>query len=125
MVIAESTRKLLGNLFDFQDLGAQDLKGTPVRAWAALRPASPPCAGNPARTIQRHRLHGTAAMICAADGAMALSLRCSIRGVRDRAELKFVSQHLSYETVAEFACYATRKNATNHVVPRLQNPDEH
>ena len=42
MVIAESTRKLVGNLFELQDLGAQDLKGItgPVRAWAALRPAS-------------------------------------------------------------------------------------
>jgi class 3 adenylate cyclase len=42
VVIAESTRKLLGNLFDLQDLGAQDLKGlgAPVRAWAVLRPAS-------------------------------------------------------------------------------------
>ena len=41
-VIAESTRKLVGNLFELQDLGAQDLKGIvgPVRAWAALRPAS-------------------------------------------------------------------------------------
>jgi class 3 adenylate cyclase len=42
VVIAESTRKLLGNLFDLQDLGPQDLKGKggPVRAWAVLRPAS-------------------------------------------------------------------------------------
>ena len=42
MVIAESTRKLLGNLFDLQELGSQDLKGIagPVRAWAVLRPAS-------------------------------------------------------------------------------------
>ena len=42
VVIAESTRKLLGNLFDLQDLGTQDLKGmgNPVRAWAVLRPAS-------------------------------------------------------------------------------------
>jgi predicted ATPase len=41
-VIAESTRKLLGNLFDLEDLGAPDLKGIvgPVRAWAALRSAS-------------------------------------------------------------------------------------
>jgi class 3 adenylate cyclase/predicted ATPase len=39
VVIAESTRKLLGNLFDLQDLGAQELKGidVPVRAWAVLR----------------------------------------------------------------------------------------
>jgi class 3 adenylate cyclase len=42
VVIAESTRKLLGNLFELQDLGAQDLKGIggSARAWAALRPAS-------------------------------------------------------------------------------------
>ena len=42
VVIAENTRKLLGNLFDLQDLGAQDLKGIggPMRAWAVLRPAS-------------------------------------------------------------------------------------
>ena len=42
VVIAESTRKLLGNLFELEDLGAKDLKGIagPVRAWAALRPSS-------------------------------------------------------------------------------------
>jgi class 3 adenylate cyclase/predicted ATPase len=42
VVMAESTRKLLGNLFEFEDLGATDLKGITgsVRAWAALRPAS-------------------------------------------------------------------------------------
>ena len=42
VVIAESTRKLLGNLFELQDLGTQDLKGIagPARAWAALRQAS-------------------------------------------------------------------------------------
>jgi len=42
VVIAESTRKLVGNLFELEDLGAQDLKGIsgPVRAWAALRPTS-------------------------------------------------------------------------------------
>jgi class 3 adenylate cyclase/tRNA A37 threonylcarbamoyladenosine biosynthesis protein TsaE len=42
VVIAESTRKLLGNLFDLQDLGGRDLKGigTLVRAWAVLGAAS-------------------------------------------------------------------------------------
>ena len=42
VVIAESTRKLVGNLFELQDVGAQELKGIagPVRAWAALRPTS-------------------------------------------------------------------------------------
>ena len=42
VVIAKSTRKLLGNLFELEDLGAKDLKGISgvVRAWTALRPAS-------------------------------------------------------------------------------------
>ena len=41
VVIAEGTRRLLGNLFELEDLGARDLKGVagPVRAWAALRPS--------------------------------------------------------------------------------------
>ena len=42
VVIAESTRKLLGNLFELEDLGARDLKGIAgsVRAWTALRASS-------------------------------------------------------------------------------------
>jgi class 3 adenylate cyclase len=42
VVIAESTRRLVGNLFELEDLGAQDLKGIagPVRAWAALTASS-------------------------------------------------------------------------------------
>jgi class 3 adenylate cyclase/predicted ATPase len=42
VVIAEGTRKLLGNLFELQDLGAKNLKGVaePVRAWAAVRPSA-------------------------------------------------------------------------------------
>jgi class 3 adenylate cyclase/predicted ATPase len=43
VVIAEGTRRLLGNLFELADLGAKDLKGIgrPVRAWAVLRACSP------------------------------------------------------------------------------------
>ena len=42
VVIADGTRKLLGNLFELQDLGPKDLKGIagPVRAWSALRTSS-------------------------------------------------------------------------------------
>ena len=42
VVVAESTRKLVGSLFELEDLGAQNLKGVegPARAWAALRPSS-------------------------------------------------------------------------------------
>jgi class 3 adenylate cyclase len=39
VVIAEGTRKLVGDLFELRDLGSQDLKGVtlPTRAYAALR----------------------------------------------------------------------------------------
>ena len=42
VLIAESTRKLVGDLFELQYFGAQELKGIsgPVRAWAAVRPSS-------------------------------------------------------------------------------------
>jgi len=42
VVIAESTRRLIGNLFELVDLGAKDLRGISgsVRAWAALRASS-------------------------------------------------------------------------------------
>jgi class 3 adenylate cyclase/predicted ATPase len=42
VVIAEATRRLLGNLFELKDLGARELKGVaePVRAWVALRASS-------------------------------------------------------------------------------------
>jgi class 3 adenylate cyclase/predicted ATPase len=42
VVIADSTRRLLGNLFELQDLGPTDLKGIagPACAWAALRASS-------------------------------------------------------------------------------------
>ena len=42
VVIAESTRRLLGNLFELEHLGAKDLKGIagPMQAWAVLRQSS-------------------------------------------------------------------------------------
>jgi hypothetical protein len=42
IVIADGTRKLVGNLFELEDLGPQDLKGITgrVRAWAPLRPSA-------------------------------------------------------------------------------------
>jgi class 3 adenylate cyclase len=42
VVIAESTRRLIGSLFELQDLGPKDLKGIAgsVRAWAVLRASS-------------------------------------------------------------------------------------
>ncbi len=42
VVLADSTRRLVGSLFELEDLGPQELKGIsgPTPAWAALRPAA-------------------------------------------------------------------------------------
>jgi class 3 adenylate cyclase/predicted ATPase len=42
VVIAEDTRRLLGNLFELEDVGPRNLKGIagPTRAWTVLRPSS-------------------------------------------------------------------------------------
>ncbi len=42
VVISEGTRRLLGHLFELENLGTQDLKGisAPVQVWAVLRPSS-------------------------------------------------------------------------------------
>src|SRR5262249_41730081 len=42
LVIADSTRRLLGSLFELEYLGARDLRGVgkPVKAWIVLRPSS-------------------------------------------------------------------------------------
>jgi predicted ATPase len=42
VLIAESTRRLVGNLFEFEDLGTREIKGMaePVRAYAAVRASS-------------------------------------------------------------------------------------
>ena len=69
VVIAENTRKLIGNLFELDNLGASDLKGIagPVRAWAALRAASVESrfdalhASGPHRTCRSGRRTRTAA----------------------------------------------------------------
>jgi DNA-binding winged helix-turn-helix (wHTH) protein len=53
-VIAANTQKLLGNLFELEDLGTKDLVGSaaPVNAWAVLRPSS--------AATRFEALHGTA-----------------------------------------------------------------
>jgi class 3 adenylate cyclase len=42
VVVADTTRRLLGNLFELRDLGRQELKSiaSAVQVWAALRPSS-------------------------------------------------------------------------------------
>jgi class 3 adenylate cyclase len=49
VVIAQSTRKLVGNLFELEDLGAQDLKGIAgrVRAWLRFDPLQSKAASRP------------------------------------------------------------------------------
>jgi class 3 adenylate cyclase len=65
VVIAESTRKLVGNLFELEDFGAQDLKGitAPVRAWAVV----PKYRAGASFRRRLHWPHHRAAVLCAFD----------------------------------------------------------
>ena len=54
VVIAEGTRKLLGNLFELQDLGAKDLKGI-AGLGARLGSAAAELGGRPLRGAARQR----------------------------------------------------------------------
>ena len=54
VVIAESTRKLVGNLFELEDLGAKDLKGI-VRACEAWAAVTTGLGRKPFRSIARWR----------------------------------------------------------------------
>ncbi len=71
VTLSEGTRRLVGNLFELRDLGAQDLKGIagPVRVWAALR----------ARSVESRfealRATGLTALV-GRDGESELLLRC-------------------------------------------------
>ena len=55
VVIAESTRRLVGNLFELKDLQPKKLKGIAelVRAWAVLRPSSVESRSKPYAQQQR------------------------------------------------------------------------
>ena len=70
VVIAESTRKLVGNLFEFEDLGPKELKGIAgrVRAWAALRASfgGGPFRGNARDGTDRPRWAGRRTRLAAA-----------------------------------------------------------
>jgi class 3 adenylate cyclase len=69
VVIADGTRKLLGNLFELEDLGEQNLKGIAgsVRAWAALREfGGGPFRGNARYGIDRPRWAGRRTRLAAA-----------------------------------------------------------
>ncbi len=76
VVIAESTRRLLGNLFELEDLGTRDLKGIdgPVRAWAVLQASSV--------ASRFEALHATG--LTASSGAKKNSNCCCGAGSRQR-----------------------------------------
>ena len=94
VVIAEGTRRLLGNLFELEDLGAKDLKGIagPVRAWAALRPSF---GGKPLRGAARERSDGRLS------GGKKNSNCCCDAGRRQRA------------VKAKWCCFPARRVSAN------------
>src|ERR1700731_1469603 len=62
VVICDSTRRIIGNLFELEDLGPRNLKGIagPVQVWAVLRPSSvASAAAYQQRAPPDHRPDGT------------------------------------------------------------------
>ncbi len=86
VVIAEGTRRLLGNLFEFEDLGAKDLKGVagPVPAWAALR------AGSAEGRFEALHTAGLTALV-GREEELELLLRRWSRAKRDEGQVVLVS----------------------------------
>src|SRR4029079_7038053 len=70
VVIADSTRKLLGNLFELHDLGAKEVKGIAdqVHAWSALRSS--------AVESRFEALRGATTPLVGRDEDISLLLRC-------------------------------------------------
>jgi class 3 adenylate cyclase len=86
VVIAESTRKLLGNLFEIEYLGSHFLKGLaePVQAWVAIRPS----------TVESRfeALHGQAlTALVGREEEMDLLLRCWKRAKNREGQAVLIS----------------------------------
>jgi class 3 adenylate cyclase/predicted ATPase len=86
VVICDSTRKILGNLFELQDLGPRDFKGIgePVRAWAVLRPSSAE-----SRFEALHALGMTA--LVGREKERAMLLRCWSKATKGQGQLVLLS----------------------------------
>jgi class 3 adenylate cyclase/predicted ATPase len=86
VTISEGTRRLLGNLFQLQDLGAKELKGIagPVRVWAALRE----------RSVESRfdALHAAGlTTLVGRDGEADLLLRCWAKAKRGHGQVVLLS----------------------------------
>jgi class 3 adenylate cyclase len=69
VLVAESTRRLLGNLFELEDLGARGIKGMaePIRAWVALRASSVESGSKPYAQQQYRLSAARKRLICSCD----------------------------------------------------------
>ena len=85
VVIAEGTRKLVGNLFELEDLGAKDLKGIagPEHAWAVLRPSS-------AESREARDTSGLTALV-GRQKELDLLLRCWSKAINSEGQVVLLS----------------------------------
>jgi class 3 adenylate cyclase len=85
VVIAEGTRKLVGNLFELEDLGAKDLKGIagPEHAWAVLRPSS-------AESREARHTSGLTALVGRQE-ELDLLLRCWSKAINSEGQVVLLS----------------------------------
>jgi class 3 adenylate cyclase len=85
VVIAEGTRRLIGNLFELEDLGAKDLKGIagPEHAWAVLRPSS-------AESREARQTSGLTALVGRQE-ELDLLLRCWSKAINSEGQVVLLS----------------------------------
>ena len=110
VVIAESTRRLLGNLFDLEDLGAKELKGIAahMRTWAALRPSS---VGEPLRSSSRERIDRA----CWSRGRTRTAAAAMVKGEGRGRPSGAPVRRVRYWQIAAYCCaYGTPKKRTAH-----------
>src|SRR5262249_31095164 len=86
VIIAETTRRLVGNLFEYSDLGAAEIKGMqrPVAIWQVLRPSAVESRFEALRSVALSPLVGR-------DAEMKLLLRRWARAKEGEGQIVLIS----------------------------------
>ncbi|WP_375783956.1 adenylate/guanylate cyclase domain-containing protein [Bradyrhizobium sp. Pha-3] len=127
VVIADATKRLLGNLFELKDLGHQELKGIAgaVQVWAALRPASVEGrfeafhAGNLSSLIGRDE---EAQLLerrwsKAKDGEGQVVLICGEAGIGKSRLTAVLLEHIDEEPHARLRCFCSPQRTNSALSP--------